>query len=436
MNKIKLNNIKGLYVHVPFCKAKCAYCDFYSLALKSKLEITSWLDALELEAKFWRGLAGGKLKINTLYIGGGTPSILDLNEWQRLIKIILSLCDLNNLSEASVEANPSSLTLNKDLLKFWRENFITRVSLGVQSLNDQELKILGRIHDAKMALSALDLIINSGLNANADLIFAIPNQDLRSWSKSLKLIINAGVTHISAYNLTLEPDTPLGKIYSEQDLPNGYKFYRYAQWLLPKKNFAQYEISNFALKNFECLHNKLYWNQENVLALGPAASGYIDGLRYKNPESLSEYYKNLNNFKNFEPENFLNCEAERDKFLNYKNYKADKNFSGAEPENFSEAECDKNFKAKDLYLKNIFASAEVLDLKAKAVECAILNLRTREGINKVNFINKFGEYLFNKVKNILLGLPENLLIINDESLALSPAGMRVGNAVWTELMDL
>ena len=417
MNKIKLNNIKGLYVHVPFCKAKCAYCDFYSLALKSKLEITSWLDALELEAKFWRGLAGGKLKINTLYIGGGTPSILDLNEWQRLIKIILSLCDLNNLSEASVEANPSSLTLNKDLLKFWRENFITRVSLGVQSLNDQELKILGRIHDAKMALSALDLIINSGLNANADLIFAIPNQDLRSWSKSLKLIINAGVTHISAYNLTLEPDTPLGKIYSEQDLPNGYKFYRYAQWLLPKKNFAQYEISNFALKNFECLHNKLYWNQENVLALGPAASGYIDGLRYKNPESLSEYYKNLNNFKNFEPENFLND-------------------SESENKNFSEAECDKNFKAKDLYLKNIFASAEVLDLKAKAVECAILNLRTREGINKVNFINKFGEYLFNKVKNILLGLPENLLIINDESLALSPAGMRVGNAVWTELMDL
>ena len=417
MNKIKLNNIKGLYVHVPFCKAKCAYCDFYSLALKSKLEITSWLDALELEAKFWRGLAGGKLKINTLYIGGGTPSILDLNEWQRLIKIILSLCDLNNLSEASVEANPSSLTLNKDLLKFWRENFITRVSLGVQSLNDQELKILGRIHDAKMALSALDLIINSGLNANADLIFSIPNQDLRSWSKSLKLIINAGVTHISAYNLTLEPDTPLGKIYSEQDLPNGYKFYRYAQWLLPKKNFAQYEISNFALKNFECLHNKLYWNQENVLALGPAASGYIDGLRYKNPESLSEYYKNLNNFKNFEPENFLND-------------------SESENKNFSEAECDKNFKAKDLYLKNIFASAEVLDLKAKAVECAILNLRTREGINKVNFINKFGEYLFNKVKNILLGLPENLLIINDESLALSPAGMRVGNAVWTELMDL
>lgn len=387
MNKIKLNNIKGLYVHVPFCKAKCAYCDFYSLALKSKLEITSWLDALELEAKFWRGLAGGKLKINTLYIGGGTPSILDLSEWQRLIKIILSLCDLKFLSEASVEANPSSLILNKDLIKFWRENFITRVSLGVQSLNDKELKILGRIHDAKMALSALDLIINSGLNANADLIFAIPNQDLRSWSKSLKLIINAGVTHISAYNLTLEPDTPLGKIYREQDLPNGYKFYRYAQWLLPKKNFAQYEISNFALKNFECQHNKLYWQQENVLALGPAASGYIDGLRYKNPESLSEYYKNLNNFKNFN-------------------------------------------------LKNIFASAEVLDLKDKAVECAVLNLRTREGINKINFINKFGEDLFNKIKNILLGLPENLFYIDDKRIALNAAGMRVGNAVWTELMDL
>ncbi|MBR1418537.1 MAG: radical SAM protein, partial [Synergistaceae bacterium] len=215
---IKIKNISGLYIHVPFCKAKCAYCDFYSIALtssspdgllNSQLEIDAWLDALELEAKLWRDAAGGKLKIKTLYIGGGTPSILSLSAWQRLIKIILSLCDLNNLREASVEANPSSfLILNKDLIKFWRENFITRVSLGVQSLNNNELKILGRVHDASMALKALDLIINANFNASADLIFALPNQDLRSWHNSLKLIINSGVRHISAYQLTLEPHTP------------------------------------------------------------------------------------------------------------------------------------------------------------------------------------------------------------------------------------
>ena len=391
---IKIKNISGLYIHVPFCKAKCAYCDFYSIALtssspdgllNSQLEIDAWLDALELEAKLWRDAAGGKLKIKTLYIGGGTPSILSLSAWQRLIKIILSLCDLNNLREASVEANPSSLILNKDLIKFWRENFITRVSLGVQSLNNNELKILGRVHDASMALKALDLIINANFNASADLIFALPKQDLRSWHNSLKLIINSGVRHISAYQLTLEPHTPLGKIYKDADLPDGYKFYRYAQWLLNHKNFAQYEISNFALKGSECQHNILYWRQENVLALGPAASGYIDGLRYKNPENLASYYKILR---------------------------------------------------ENLYFNNILACAENLDLKDRAVECAVLNLRTREGISKQEFVLKFGIELFNKVKNVLLSLPENLFIINKDKIALSAAGMRVGNAIWAELMDL
>ena len=382
---IKIKNISGLYIHVPFCKAKCAYCDFYSIALNSQLEIDAWLDALELEAKLWRDAAGGKLNIKTLYIGGGTPSILSLSAWQRLIKIILSLCDLNNLREASVEANPSSLILNKDLIKFWRENFITRVSLGVQSLNDNELKILGRVHDASTALKALNLIINANFNASADLIFGLPKQDLRSWHNSLKLIINSGVTHVSAYQLTLEEHTPLGKIYKAEDLPDGYAFYRYAQWLLNYKNFAQYEISNFAVRGHECRHNILYWRQENVLALGPSASGYIDGLRYKNPESLASYYKILR---------------------------------------------------ENLYFNNILDSAEILDLKDRAVECAVLNLRTRDGISVREFVLKFGIELFNKIQSVLLSLPENLFIINKDKIALSAVGMRVGNAIWSELMDL
>lgn len=388
----------SLYIHVPFCAAKCAYCDFYSVALssstpdglaKSELEINSWLDALELEAEFWREQAGAKLKLKTLYIGGGTPSLLNLSAWRRLIKIIYDLCDLKNLQEATSEANPSSLIVNQDLINFWRDNFFTRISLGVQSLNNDELKILGRLHDSTTALKALELINNSGLSSSADLIFGVPNQNLRSWSASLKGILDAGVNHISTYQLTLEENTPLGKIYlnsdlnSDKKLPDGYFFYRYAQWLLPKKNFLQYEISNFALNGHECRHNIAYWKQENVLALGPAASGYLDGVRYKNPENLEFYFQ-------------------------------------AAQDNFN----------------NMFQDYENLNQNNRAVEAAILALRTRDGINKSEFIFKHGENLFNKVKNILADLPEHLIYISDEKLALTPAGMRVGNAVWTELMDL
>lgn len=255
-------------------------------------------------------------------------------------------------------------------------------------MNNNELKILGRLHDADGALKALELINNSGLNSSADLIFGIPEQNLRSFSASLKGVINTGVKHISTYQLTLEENTPLGKFYLNnfnKKLPDGYFFYRYAQWLLPRKNFLQYEISNFALKGFECLHNLAYWRQENVLALGPAAWGYLDGLRYKNPENLKNYFQVAS--ENFE--NILN-----------------------------------------------FNNAEFLDKKSRAIEAAILALRTLEGINKSDFVLKYGEDLFNKIKNILSGLPERLVNINNENLSLSPAGMRVGNAIWAELMQI
>lgn len=363
----------SLYIHVPFCEKKCGYCSFYSVAGRSS-KINSWLEALEVEAKKYFYLNGEKIKIKTLYIGGGTPTVLNISQWRKLFEIVNKYFSLEDLIEATSEANPNSLT--HEHVKFFSENNFTRISLGVQSLNDDELKILGRLHNSKKALQAMELVKNSKLFLSCDLIFAIPGQNLRTWANSLKNVIKfAG--HVSTYQLTLEPDTPLGKKYNNEELnEDGYKFYRYAQFFLPRKNFLQYEISNFAPEGQECLHNIAYWHQENVIALGPSAVSYINGVRYKNPDTLEKYF-----------------------------YAAQKNF----PE-------------------ELLIEREKLTPREKSIELAILSLRTKWGIKRGN--------LLPEAEKILDSMPDDLFIKSPERIALSPRGMRLGNSIWCELMDL
>ena len=193
----------------------------------------------------------------------------------------------SSIIEATTEANPNSLT--PEHVAFFRENNFTRVSLGVQSMNDTELLTLGRIHDSQSAKNAMKLVKSSGLNLSCDLIFAIPGQTLRTWDYSLRSVMEYAC-HVSCYQLTLEPDAPMYSRYGGDDLNNaGYKFYRYAQYILPRKNFTQYEISNFARPGHECKHNLAYWNHSDVIALGPSAVSYVDGVRYTNPRTLREY---------------------------------------------------------------------------------------------------------------------------------------------------
>ena len=373
MNK---KNFFSLYIHVPFCEKKCGYCSFYSVAGR-EVEINSWLEALEIEAKNYRAPNYEKLKIKTLYIGGGTPTILTISQWQKLFNIIKKNFSLENLIEATTEANPNSLS--QEHINFFRANNFSRLSLGVQSLNDNELKILGRVHDSKKAMRAMELVKNSGLLLSCDLIFAIPGQDLRTWANSLKTVIKfAG--HISTYQLTLEPDTPLGKKYNDKQLneklnQDGYKFYRYAQYFLPKKNFLQYEISNFAPEGQECKHNISYWTQANVIALGPSAVSYIDGVRYKNPCSLEKYFE-------------------------------------AASKNFSEE----------------FIEREKLSPHEKLIEKIILATRTKWGISR--------NEIFPQAQKVLDSMPKDLFIDDPEKIILSPHGMRLGNSIWSELIDL
>ena len=360
----------SLYIHVPFCERKCFYCSFYSVSGREDY-IDSWLEALELEAARYH--CENKIPLKTLYVGGGTPSVLNISQWQKLINIITKNFNLDNLQEATTEANPNSLT--PELVSFLESNFFTRLSLGVQSLNDSVLKTLGRLHDSKLAIKAMELVRDSNLTLSCDLIFAIPGQTLRTWAASIKKVIESA-EHVSTYQLTLEPETLLARDYDNQALNEaGYKFYRYAQYYLPRKNFIQYEISNFALEHKECLHNIAYWTHDEVIALGPSAVSYINHERIKNPSSLDEYiYLAKNNF----PDELL--------------------------------------------------TRERLTPHERAIELAILKLRTKWGIKRVD--------LLPEVEQVISRLPEDLFIFTPERVALSKRGMRLGNSIWSEIIDL
>ena len=251
---------------------------------------------------------------------------------------------------------------------FLRKHDFSRISLGVQSLSDEELRTLGRIHDSVQALRAMELVKESGLKLSCDLIFAIPGQNLRSWNESLRSVMKY-TGHISTYQLTLEPDTPLGKYYGNEELnAAGYEFYRYAQYMLPRQGFGQYEISSFARDGQECRHNIAYWHHEDVIALGPSAVSYIDGVRTVNPKTLGEY------------------------------------LSGGLPEH------------------------EELTPRDRAIELAILSLRTKWGISRRD--------LLPEIWAVIQGMPADLFVMDDEHIALTQKGMRLGNAIWCEMIGL
>ena len=376
----------SLYLHVPFCVSKCNYCAFYSEALdgtpsSAAASIEGWLSALSREAGYIHAIWGGRPCLRTLYIGGGTPTILSLSEWKRLFRVLEDTFDFSAVEEVTVEANPCSLTDGH--LSLWRDSLVTRVSLGVQSLRDDDLSWLGRRHDARAALRALEKTCSSGFDVSADLIFGLPSQTLRTWRDSLRRVLDLGVGHVSTYQLTLEPGTPLGD--ASPSLPEGYSFYRFAQGYLPRKGLEQYEIASFSRPGKECRHNVAYWRQEAVLALGPAAWGYIRGFRYHNAPTFREY---------------LDLTATQ--------------LSIVEAERLGTSEED----------------------VSQGIEAAILALRTKWGIDTASFAARFGESLMKEVLRVLRNIPSRLVRFFEGGVCLTPSGMRVGNAIWIELLEL
>jgi oxygen-independent coproporphyrinogen III oxidase len=277
----------GLYVHIPFCVRKCHYCDFYSVPGKTWL-LDGYLDALLVEAGKHR-----KMEVETLYIGGGTPSILGPKRLETLIKGLSQCLDLGHLREASIEVNPESA--DADFLSMALSLGINRLSIGVQSLNDSELKKAGRIHNACMAIDAIDTAARCGfINISADIIIGLPGQTPDSLAATLTQLEARRLTHLSAYCLSVEENTPFA-ISPPQDLvenDNQAVLFEEVVRYLRGHGFKHYEISNFSLPGKECLHNLNYWRGGEYVGLGPAAASHINGRRLKNASCLERYLEN------------------------------------------------------------------------------------------------------------------------------------------------
>ncbi len=285
----------SLYLHIPFCKKKCAYCDFVSLA-KSPEYQHNYISALIKEIEKSRVLAS-LYNIDTVYIGGGTPSFLSEESIDNLLKAIHKNFKLDNVREFTFECNPESLDESK--LRLLKKYAINRISLGLQSTDEYELIFLRRSHNFETFLNSYKLIRQVGFkNVSIDLMFAIPTQTIASFSKSLEKVVSLEPEHISCYSLIIEENTLMnrwlneGKISAFDD-DTYVDMYRFMINFLNKSGYSQYEISNFAKSGFESLHNSAYWIRQDYLGLGVAAHSLINNGRFSNVTNVDEYMLRL-----------------------------------------------------------------------------------------------------------------------------------------------
>ena len=274
---------KGVYIHIPFCKTICSYCDFCKMLYNEKW-VASYLKKLQKEIKDMYM----DDEIDTIYIGGGTPSCLTIDELKRLFKI-LKIFHINPTVEWTFECNLEDI--NEELLVLLRENNVNRISIGIETFNPKIQKIINREHNFDDALNKINLCKSYGFNnINVDLMYGFKDQTLKDLKKDLKLFMKLQPTHISTYSLILEDQTLLKyEKYENCNEELDAQMYFYICKYLKKKHFKHYEVSNFALENFESKHNLKYWDNEEYYGFGLGASGYIDGIRYNNTRSLKDY---------------------------------------------------------------------------------------------------------------------------------------------------
>ncbi|MCX7610080.1 MAG: radical SAM family heme chaperone HemW [Ignavibacterium sp.] len=293
-----LENLKdaSLYIHIPFCEHKCIYCDFYSIITFENQ--SEFIKCIKSEIDFYSKNYFKDSKFSTIFFGGGTPSILEAVQIEEILNHLFKRFNFSENLEITLETNPG--TVDVDKLKSFKEVGINRLSIGIQSFDENDLKFLTRIHDKQTAIKTVEKAFASGIeNINIDLIFNLPNQTKDKWEHNLDVATKLPIKHISAYSLILERGTILNKLVLDgkvkiQDEDYDADLYQFTINYLTSCGFDQYEVSNFAKVGFECQHNLAYWSHKDYLGIGPSAHSFRENKRWWNFSSLKRYINEIN----------------------------------------------------------------------------------------------------------------------------------------------
>lgn len=375
----------GLYIHIPFCMKKCNYCDFVSYPA-SHAKIRDYLSALEQEMKYCQqALAHEDLCLETLYLGGGTPTCLPTQELRRVLRASRLFFKWLPGIEVTVEANPG--TIDGAKMEMLKEEGVNRLSIGAQSFNPEELHLMGRLHGVEEIYETVALARQTGINnLSLDLIYGLPNQTLAAWEKTLQEALSLEPEHISAYGLNIESGTPWGEMeekgeFTAIDEDTSRLMYDETQRRCKEKGYGHYEISNFAKPGYESRHNLRYWLMKPYLGLGVAASSYYRHRRWTNVDTLDDYQALLG--------------------------------QGKPPVE------------EEIYL----------DRQTQMAETVLLGLRTLAGVSLVDFKAKFGvevEEIFHAEVEKLI--KEKLVTVENQYLKLTSFGLPVANVVFQEFV--
>ena len=372
----------GLYIHIPYCIHKCGYCDFNSHPIKQD-EMNHYIDALVAEMKHYAKTYSNTNIIRTIFLGGGTPTTLTVYQLERILKECVSEFTVASDAEITIEANPATIDIEQ--LKSIRQTGYNRISIGVQSFDKAELKLLDRAHGPEEIHSTVDRARKAGFdNLSLDLMFAVPNQSLSSWENNLNKALEKNPEHLSTYNLTIEQGTAFSKLQSNGKLimpddDHQLELYKRTIERLTKKGFHHYEISNFARRGKECKHNITYWENKNTLGLGAGASSYMNGTRFKNINLPAHYIRQV--------------------------------------------------KEKKIAVEH----SETLEPRQAMGETIMLGLRLLQGISIHQFEKRFQISFINLFRNIISSLKEKeLIVIEKDYLRLSQKGLFLADSVILE----
>lgn len=373
-----------LYVHVPFCRSKCRYCSFHSNVFEPSA-YAWYLQTLQQEIRLW-GQRLGRLQVDTVYFGGGTPSLMPLADLDDVLSLVRESFCLAEQAEITLEANPDS-TQDVSWFRGLLSLGVNRLSLGVQSLADEDLVRLGRPHSARMAVEAYGLARQAGFgNISLDFIWGLPRQKLKQWLDQLKTAAKLGPEHLSCYGLSIENGTELHRMSQEVDLElpseqEQSKMFVYGAELLESKGYLQYEISNFARMGFQAVHNSGYWEGRDYLGLGPSAVSTLGRRRFTNPAFMDAYDAAVRG-----------------------------DFSGLDFEELSDQD--------------------------RVVELVMLSLRTARGLELARYRRLAGADLMNRHERLIQALVQNgLARINRGRLRLTKEGMAVSNVIIARLTE-